>query len=198
MRVVYVIGGICNGKSTVCKELEKLGATYISLDELSKGLMDDPDVIAAVKKIGVDALVQDGKVHVPSMQNYVFSSRYAAISIDEAMHPFVLRRLQDELKKLEAQGVDVVVVEYSAYYGQPREEDMFLKDADFVCWVESPLRDKVTRAEGRGIAPYDLTWRMRCQPYDEEYAAVADFVIRNSGSLEELNERIQELWAACR
>lgn len=198
MRVIYVIGGICNGKSTICKELEKRGATYIDLDVLSKGLASDPEVCEAVKKIGVEALVQDGKLHAPSLSNYVFSSRYAAMSVDEAIHPFVLKRLKSELEKLEKEGCELVVVEYSGYYGQSREDDIFLRDADYVVWVESPLRDKVVRAESRGMAPYDVTWKMRCQPYDEEYAAVADFVIRNNGSMEELDERIQELWTACR
>lgn len=198
MKVIYVIGGICNGKSTVCKELEKLGACYIDLDILSKGLMSEPELIEEIKKIGVDSLVQDGQVNVTSLQNYVFSSRYAAEAVDRAMHPFVLRRLNDELAKLEEAGCEIVVVEYSAYFGQNRETDMFLKNADYVVWVESPLKEKVGRAEARGVAPYDLTWRMRCQPYDEEYAAVADFIIRNNGSMEELDERIQELWTECR
>ncbi len=198
MKVIYIIGGMCNGKSTIGHALEKHGAKFIDLDLLANDGQKEQKMILELAKLDVDGLVENGEVNRSIMLDYLFSSSFATQRVDEAIHPIVKELLDKRLEKLEKSGCEVAVVEYTGYYGKPREEDIFLKDADLVVWIESSLKDKIERASKRDLPAHELTWRMRVQPYDEEYEAVADYTIHNNSSEEALSECVEQLWAHCR
>ena len=197
MKVIYIIGGMCNGKSTIGRALEERGAKFIDLDLLANEGQKEQACIAELAKLGVDGLVEGGKVNRSVMLDYLFSSSFATKRVDEAIHPIVKELLDKKLEALEKEGYKTVVVEYTGYYGEPRDKDIFLKDADFVVWIESSLKDKIERASKRDLPAHELTWRMRVQPYDEEYEAVADYTIHNNDTKEALNDSVEQLWSCC-
>ena len=195
MKVIYLIGGICNGKSTVASMLEKQGATLIDLDVLSQEVMKDAEVVASLKTLEEGDFIRNGQIDREYLSDFIFSSRVAAHKFDKVLFPFVKKKLDEVLETIDDDAN--VLVEYTGYFGEPREQDIFLKDAHKVIWIESNLRDKLARGEQRGIKPFDLTWRMRVQPFDEEYEAAADYVIHNNGTKEALDERCKSIWASC-
>lgn len=195
MKAIYVIGGICNGKSVVCRYLEGKGAVYINLDDLSQEVLERPEVIDKVKSLSEEIEIKDGKIDKEKLSQYLFSNTMTTHKFDKIVFPFIKDALDEKTKNLDDD--DFVVVEYTGYYGQPREEDIFLKEANTVIWVESSFKDKLARGEKRGLPPFELTWRMRVQPFDEEYEAVADYVIHNNSTEEALDERVADIWASC-
>jgi dephospho-CoA kinase len=195
MKVIYLIGGICNGKSTVSSMLKGQGVKVIDLDVLSQEVMQDTEVVASLESIEEGDFIKNGQIDRDYLSEYIFSSRVAVHKFDRVFFPHVKTKLDELLSKMDDD--DNVLVEYSGYYGEPREDDIFLKDAHKVIWIESNLRDKLARGEERGIKPFDLTWRMRVQPFDEEYEAAADYVIHNNSTKEELGERFNSIWASC-
>lgn len=194
MKVIYLIGGICNGKSTVASMLVGQGAKVVDLDDFSQDVMKDDVVLAELRELDGN-FIKNGEVDRDCLSEYLFSSRVATRKFDKVLFPHVKEKLDELFSQLSDD--EHVLVEYSGYYGEPREEDIFLKGADKVIWVESSLRDKLARGEKRGIKPFDLTWRMRVQPFDEEYEAVADYIIHNDSTKEALGERCKDIWASC-
>lgn len=195
MKVIYVIGGICNGKSILGKSFAQKGAVYFDLDKISQFVLEKPEVIEQVKMLSDDVVVENGIIDKEAHQDYLFSNKLVTHAFDRAIFPHIKEELDRQLSDLDDDSI--VVVEYSGYFGDSRDEDIFLKDADAVVWVESRLKDKIERGKKRGIENFELTWRMRVQPYDEEYEAVADYVIHNNSTIEALDERIDEIWASC-
>lgn len=195
MKVIYLIGGICNGKSTVASALELQGAHVVDLDDLSQVVMQDNVVLDELQAIDDGDFIKNGEVNKDYLSEYLFSSRMATHKFDKILFPHVKAKLDEILSQMSDDAN--VLIEYSGYYGEPREEDIFLKGADKVIWIESSLRDKLARGEKRGLKPFDLTWRMRVQPFDEEYEAVADYVIHNDSTKEALDERCKDVWASC-
>lgn len=197
MKVIYIIGGMCNGKSTIGRVMRNHGAEFIDLDLLANESQKDEAIVTKLSELGVEGLVENGKVNRSVMLDYLFSSSHATQRVDEAIHPIIKELLDKKLAELKSSGCRTVVVEYTGYYGKPRNEDIFLKDADFVVWIESSLKDKIERASKRDLPAHELTWRMRVQPYDEEYEAVADYTIHNNSDEEALNECVEEMWSYC-
>ena len=195
MKVIYLIGGICNGKSTLASVAESDGFYVIDLDDMSQGVLQDPRVLDALCSLDDADFIKDGKINRDFLSEYIFSSRVATHKFDRVLYPFVKEKLDKKLSELDSDSN--VLVEYSGYFGESKGQDIFLKDADVVIWVESNLRDKLSRGEKRGIRPFDLTWRMRVQPFDEEYEAVADYVIHNDSTKEVLVERFRDIWSSC-
>jgi dephospho-CoA kinase len=196
MKIIYLIGGICDGKSTVASMLEELGAHYIDLDKLAKNVMGYDCVKTSLDDLDEGDFVEDGEIVGDNLAEYVFSSRENLHRIDRALFPLIKAELDNAVKGIDDDGKPVLI-EYSGYYGEPRKDDVFLKDADSVVWVTSKLTDKLARAKKRKIRPVDLTWVMRVQPFNEEYEAVADYVIQNDCSLRKLEGRCEKVWDSC-
>ena len=60
--------------------------------------------------------------------------------------------------------------------------------------IDAPQEVRLARAVARGADPHDVEARMASQPTDAEYHAHADWIIPNTGSLEDLAAAAQELW----
>ena len=195
MKLIYLIGGICDGKSTVASFFSKYGARVIDLDQVAQKVLKYDCVLSSIEDLDEGDFVEDGEINGDAFAEYIFSSREALHRIDRALFPLIRSEFDKELEEI---GDDeTVVVEYSGYYGEPREEDVFLKDADSVIWVSSRLSDKLARGQERDLKPVDLTWVMRVQPFEEEYEAVADHVIKNDCSLKKLEGRCEKVWDSC-
>ena len=195
MKVIYLIGGICDGKSTVASMFEQWGAHYIDLDKLAKNVMGYDCVKTSLDDLDEGDFVEDGEIVGDNLAEYVFSSRENLQRIDRALFPLIKGELDNVLKDVDDD--KTVLIEYSGYYGEPRKDDVFLKEADEVIWVTSSLTDKLERAKKRKIRPVDLTWVMRVQPFNEEYEAVADYCIKNDCPMRKLEGRCEKVWDSC-
>ncbi len=195
MKIIYLIGGICDGKSTVASMFGEFGAKVLDLDKIAHRVMGYECVISSIEDLEEGDFVTDGEIDGDAFAEYVFSSKEALERIDRALFPLIRSELDKVLEEYDDS--DTLVIEYSGYYGESREEDVFLKDADKVIWVSSRLSDKLARGQERDLKPVDLTWVMRVQPFDEEYEAVADYVIKNDCSLKKLEGRCEKIWDSC-
>lgn len=102
--VIGILGGICSGKSTVAAEFAKLGCKVIDADEIAKKLIEKRNIkekIAA--SFGQDILNKQGKIDRRKLAGVVFSDGDKLSLLNSIVHPPVLARIEQLIKRYSCQ-----------------------------------------------------------------------------------------------
>ncbi len=189
---VGLTGGIAAGKSAVARMLVELGAVLIDADAIARAVVapGTPGLEAIVAAFGPGILGPDGSLDRPALGALVFSDNAAREKLNSIVHPLV-RTEADRLRA--AAPPDAVVVQDIPLLVETDQARNF----DKVLVVAAPLAERLRRmVEDRSMAEADALARIAAQATDEQRAAVADAVINNSGTLEQLRHRVNEVWEA--
>ncbi len=188
---VGLTGGVASGKSTVSAILAELGAVVIDADLLARqvvapGTEGLREVEAA---FGPQVITADGELDRPAVGAVVFADEEKRRTLERIIHPRV-RRLGAELEA--AAGPDAVVVHDIPLLTETGQADTF----DAVVVVDVPVETQVQRmVDARGMSEVDARARVAAQASREQRRAVATYVIDNSGTREDLRERVAEVFA---
>ena len=189
---VAVTGGLSSGKTTFCLELQKLGAYYVSADQiLHQILVQDQEIVGAlVDLLGDDILVND-VIDRAKMADIVFRSKKKLHEIEAILHPAI----QAKIDAIYAQAVkehkhSLFVVEvpllFEAYMAHAY-------DATIAILTEENLAAERYKLETNRL-PDDYSRRMQHQLPPKEKAKNADFVIENNRSKQEFQEKAKALY----
>lgn len=191
MIVAGVTGGIGSGKTTVCREFEKLGAKVIYADELAKNLMsNDQRVISDLKnKFGDQTFLPDGTLNKPHLIREAFEKGRVE-ELNAIVHPAVYRRFDQIRKEEKKAGTRVLIKEAAILLNNGRPPNI-----DLVILVLSDPKQQIRRVQERdGSDKEDVLQRMNKQPDFEKLQNLADYIIRNDGTLEELKDKARSLY----
>jgi dephospho-CoA kinase len=188
---VGLTGGIGSGKSTVARMLADRGAIVIDADDLARravgaGTEGHGRVAEA---FGPSVLRSDGSIDRERLADLVFRDRHARRTLESIIHPQVAKFLADSIEPY--RGTRRVVVYDVPLLVENRLESMF----DVVVVVEAPEHVRTSRLRTRGMSEDAVGARMAAQLSDEERVRVADVVIRNDGTMDELGRKVDALWA---
>jgi dephospho-CoA kinase len=132
-------------------------------------------------------LSADGALDRPRLAALVFSDDEKRAALNAIVHPLVGQRTAELMAAVPP---DAVVV-----YDVPLLVESNLAGGfDGVVVVEASLDVRLARLAARGMAEADARERMAAQASDEQRRAVADFVVHNDGSVEELKQNVDALW----
>lgn len=188
---VGLTGGIASGKSTVSRILRELGAVVIDADQLAREVVakGTPGLDAVVDELGPGVLTDDGELDRPAVGRLVFADDSARKRLEAVVHPLVF----EEIVRLEeAAPAGAVVVHDIPLLAESGRAGTF----DAVLVVDAPPEVQLARmVRDRGWTREDAESRMRAQASREDRLAVATHVIDNSGSMDELRRRVEQLYA---
>jgi dephospho-CoA kinase len=187
---VGLTGGIGAGKSEVARHLAELGARVIDADQLAREVVaPGTDGLAeVVTAFGPEVLGPDGALDRPALGRRVFGDDDARHRLESIIHPRVRARTAELVA---AQPPDSVVVNDVPLL----VEGGLAAGYDLVVVVLAEESIRVRRLmEVRGMTEDEARSRIAAQATDEQRRAVADVVLRNDGSLEELRSAVDELW----
>lgn len=197
MYTVFLAGGTASGKSTVARELERLGAWRIDLDELSRAVLapGEPCLEAVCAAFGEDLVdAETGALDRALLAQRAFADAEGGRLLEELELPYI----KDALVRALALGVcaerepAVCVVEVPLL---DRMESL-LDLADEVVAVIAPLELRRERAERRGMAPEDFDRRVARQPSDAYLAEHATTLINNAAGEQDLLSQVRAWWAS--
>jgi len=185
-------GGIASGKSTVAKALVARGAVLIDADELAREVVE-PGTHAwskIVEHFGQGILLSDRRIDRPRLAEIVFNDRAKLALLNEITHPDVMRRIADRLEELK--GTDRIVVVDVPLLAEVGAGDMF----DHIVVVTATSDAQIDRMRAaRGMNEDAAKARIASQISQEGRTEIADWIVRNDGSLEQLEQEIDRLWS---
>lgn len=195
-RIVYLVGGIASGKSSVAQQLEHMGAVRIDLDQLSREVLAPGSVLLSriAEKFGADLIAADGSLRRADLAERVFISQERTAALESLELPAIKARLKDHLESLKAADWPPVCVVVEVPL--PNKMGTLADLADEVLGVLCPLEIRRQRALSRGMSEQDFNLRAAQQLSDKELEALCDSTLDNSGDEQSLTEQIQRWWAA--
>ncbi|ADB32171.1 dephospho-CoA kinase [Kribbella flavida DSM 17836] len=188
---VGLTGGIGSGKSAVSARLAARGAVVIDSDVLAREVVArGTDGLAEVVAVfGDGVLTADGELDRPAVGRIVFGDEQARRRLEAVIHPRVRARAAEIEAAAPADAVVVHDIPLLVETGQAAKFDLVLV-------VDVPVELQVERLTSqRGMAADEARRRIASQASREDRLAAADVVIDNSGSLDELDRRLDQVWA---
>ncbi len=199
---VVVTGGIGTGKSTVAKALAQRGGVHLDADAIVRELQQPGGELfeAMVEHFGEDVLAPDGNLNRQAIADIVFADKEQLDKLGDLVHPAVRREMMARRQALRDSGKVVIsevplLVEGRLKQAEQDNSSGATPDFDFVVVVIADQQTALARLEQRGMSRQDAQARMANQASNEQRQAIADFVIDNSGDLDELQPAIDECWA---
>lgn len=188
LRRVGLTGGIATGKTTVCRMLEERGILILDADRIAQDLMHPgkPCYEPVVQAFGQEICDDAGRIDRQRLGSLVFREAAQLEKLNQIVHPVVKREILEQLSALEsAEPSRKIIVDASVMI-----ESGFHRDFQFLIVVTCQPGQQVERLKSRnGFSEAEARRRMESQLPLEEKNALADFVVDNSGTLE--NTRFQ-------
>jgi dephospho-CoA kinase len=194
MFVLAVTGGLGAGKSEAARFFSDRGAIALDLDVIAKAVVHMPGPVhqRLVAAFGPGILKDDDTIDDASLAKVAFATQDSALLLDAIVHPAVLREVMTGISSLSLleRPPRVVVLDVPLLGEAPAIAEV----ADHILAISVPVDVRMARAIAKGVDPEDAAARIARQATDEERAAIADTVIENTGTVEELHEALQRLW----
>jgi dephospho-CoA kinase len=204
MLKVGLTGGIAAGKSVVGEMFVRLGAHLVQADRIAHQLMQPGEAVynEVVRHFGRGILNPDGSLNRAKLAQMAFGSASGdetasrVRELNRIIHPAVIRNQEEWMHAIgleDPQGVAIVEAALILEAGAAKRFDRLVV---VTCAPEQraarfAARQKVDLETART----EVARRMAAQLSDEEKIKAADYVIDNSGSLENTQKQVNELWA---
>ena len=190
MLVLGLTGAIGSGKSTVSALLEAKGAAVVDADRIAKELQQpgQPVFDAMVEAFGPGIVSDDGTLNRQAVADIVFHDEEALKRLNGITHPAIGRRIAERIAEL-AETDRVVILDVPLLAGS----DQYETGGTIVVDVDPDVA--IARlVEFRGFSEADARARLAAQQRREDRLAIADVVIDNSGTIDDLGPQVDALW----
>ena len=188
MRVIGLTGGIGCGKSLAAQYFAELGALVIDADQLARAAIErGSDGFDEVVALFGDSILKDGNIDRRALGELIFKDPIAKTKLENIIHPFVRREFEEAVASLK--GDQVLVYEIPLLVETNAHEKF-----DLVITVESEMENRIARLRGRGMHISEIEGRVAAQATREQRIEVADFLIENDGSEDELLRQVENIW----
>jgi dephospho-CoA kinase len=192
MFILGLTGPTGAGKSLVSVLLKKQGFATLDTDEISRRAVEPgTKCLEELKtKFGAAIILPDGSLDRKQLGKLVFSDKALLESLNAVTHPYIMALIKAELSKLLKNGFEKVVLDAPA---------LFEAQADTLCdkviavvasralrLERIMVRDAMTRSEAQA--------RLDAQPTLEYYTAHSDYILENSGDIENLKNTLKDIF----
>lgn len=194
MIAVGLTGGIGSGKSTVAAMLVRRGVVLIDADQLSRMVVEPggPAYEPVVSRFGTEVVRPDGTLDRQALAAVVFGDDQARRALNAIVHPEVGRLMAERLAA-EAGSDHVVVLDIPLLADAGGKERLPIVGVLVVDAPEEVALERLVRE--RGMDRADAERRIAAQVSRADRLRQADFVIMNTGTLDELEDMVDRAWA---
>ena len=215
---VGLTGGLGSGKSTVGRIFALCGAYVLQADEIARELMQPGEAVynAIVQRFGKGVVLPDGQLDRPALARIAFGEGRVE-ELNAIVHPATIAEQAAIVAEIAEDEPGAVVIVESALLFETKhgaaagdEEDHeaqpWRSRFDCIILVTASEETKIARyikrvcgdeeptPERREELAAEARRRLAQQMPDEEKEAMSDFILPNDGTLEELEEMVEELW----
>jgi len=191
VKLVGLTGGIASGKSTVAKILQSLGAAIVNADDLAREVVEPgheawKEIVAS---FGTDILQSDQTLDRQKLRTLIFNQPEARKRLESIIHPRVRALAEERIRQYAAAGYPVVIYEVPLLFEGNLQE--WLRPVILVaCDVET----QTARLQNRDhLTAADAEKHIAAQMSLKDKRRLADYVIENNGSLEDLERQTRQI-----
>ena len=185
MLKVGLTGGIGTGKSSVSSLFNDWGAYIFDADLVAKEILNHDNTAQGeiIAEFGTDILNKEGSIEKNKLARIAFQDENHQLRLNSIIHPYVFRKIDSSFDKILDKGAhDIFCVDAALIYESGTDTHM-----DYVVVVTSHLRLRTERVMKRGNLTRDeFLRRLELQWPDEDKVHMADYVIHNNGTKEDL------------
>ncbi len=184
---IGVTGIFASGKGTVCKMFNDLGGTVIDTDIIAREIVEPgaEGLTAIVEEFGDKFIDSNGNLQRREFANYIFNDQSKVDKLNNITHPIIMKNVIEETS-----GSEIYFVNTPLLF-----ESKFDKIMDKNIVVTAKVDQAINRGIKRdNISKNEIEARLNHQIPLNEKIKFADYIIDNSGSLENTNRQVKELW----
>jgi dephospho-CoA kinase len=190
--LVGLTGGIGSGKSTVALMLTARGAVVVDADQIAREVVEPggPAYQPMIDRFGPKIVRPDKTLDRAAIAAQAFAGPEALADLNGITHP-AIRAVMAERIGAQAGTDNVVVVDIPLLAeGGPAAYGL-----SGVIVVDAPVDVAIQRlVDGRGLSESDARARVAAQASREDRRKLADVVIDNAGSREDLARQVEDVW----
>lgn len=191
--VIGILGAIGSGKSTVARAFEACGCVVIDADALAQGVLDEPDVIAAVRQVFGEVLDVSGRVNRVSLAERAFDSPERIAALNALIHPRVLRTFREQIDRAKADpAVPAIVLDMPLLL-----EVGWEKNCDVLVFVDCAWKKRLKRTLKKGkLDEKQLKKREKFQISLDKKKKIAHYVLNNNSDESDSAEQVAQLFSS--
>ena len=188
MLTIALTGGIGSGKTAVGEILANFGAVVIDSDQLARQVVErgTAGFDQIVAQFG-DEILRNGDLDRRTLASLIFTDPKKRLELEQITHPLIRQEFAKIIKSLPE---DAIVVNQIPLLVESKHDYKF----DYIVTVSTSEEIRVARLLKRGLTKDQITKRMQAQATDSEREVIADLIIKNEKSEEELFTQVEKLW----
>lgn len=188
MLTVALTGGIGSGKTTVGEILAGFGAVVLDSDQIARDVVErgSTGFDQIVATFG-DEILKNGELDRSALASLVFKDPAMRLKLEQITHPLIRQSFAKAISLLPDQSI---VVNQIPLLVESKHDYKF----DYVVTVSAPEQIRVERLLKRGLTKEQITSRLQAQSSDVQREAIADTVINNDKSEQDLMQQVEKLW----
>ncbi|XP_076040709.1 dephospho-CoA kinase [Oratosquilla oratoria] len=190
MFLVGLTGGIASGKSTVSTMIREMGVPVIDADLIARQIVEPgKKAWGRIKEaFGPDILLETGEIDRPKLGSIVFNDAEKRRTINKITHPEIYGEIRRKVLHYLLQGEQFVVLDLPLLYESNKVTSYLFKTIVVTCDDELQL----DRLMARNLySEHEAISRIEAQMPLTRKCQMADFIIENSGSLEETRIQVE-------
>jgi len=192
--IVGITGGIGSGKSTVAEWIIEKGFPVLSSDGIAKELMtSNPEIKEQlINAFGKEIYLDDGGLNKSMLSDLIFDPNQSKVKkINQIVHPFVIENIIDHLEELADNGNSLLFVESALMF-----ESGMAEGYDYIITVFADEEKVIERVNKRSkLSEEKIHTIMKSQLNPIEKKKLADFVIDNNGTVDELRTSFDTIFS---
>ncbi len=190
MLKVGLTGNFGMGKSTVADLFRKMGAHVIDTDQIVGQLIKEPEVIDEIKQLFGDEVLVDGKINKKYIADIVFENPLMRVYLENILHPKVFEKVEEIIQKIQSRGEPTIVVIEAPVIFERGYQNRF----DIIITVFTPEDIAIKRLKKKGFSEEEARKRLSAQFPIEMKKSKSDYIIDNSGSIEDTATQVEALY----
>jgi dephospho-CoA kinase len=183
--IIGITGGIGSGKSTIANWVRERGYTVISSDELAKELMRTNEELKQklIEEFGESIYLENGELNKSLLSDLIFDTNHSQVKkVNQIVHPYAIDSIMNQLETLANEDNKLLFVESALMF-----ESGMAEGYDYVITVHTDENKVIERVQSRsGLSEEKIRTIMKSQLNPIEKKKLADFVIENNGTVDEL------------
>lgn len=194
MKKVGLTGNIGTGKTTVAWMFEEQGAKLLNADTIAHETISPQTSVwkQLFDRYGKKIMLQGGVIDRKSLAQIIFSNDTERKFVEAIIHPKVHEELTKRIADLKRNGTQLLIVEVPLLF-----ETKWDKEMDSIIVVSCDLEQQIKRCQDKfGITREEVLLRIKAQRPIEEKISKADYVVDNSGSMNETLIQVRRIYSS--